>query len=247
MKSFFNFRDSLSEAKIGDKVEITHGSQKGLVGHVGEIRKGLGGTNHTYTVDYDDNGKRASVQVKKAHTKVVRESLSNINENRSLHTKVILDRTKHIYSEPIDGQLTGGNLSHSLETKSPTFAKLMSKHYGDIHHIVKHASDAELKQIHHDFTKTNEEVRVNEVRSEYSKAAHDEDGQALGIRPGSKEEPNPIVKHEVTQSGGKHYISVVHKSGMSYSHKGADGNTQNFDSKEAAEKKAAELNKKHNV
>lgn len=65
---------TIDEAKLGDKVTITHGSQKGLVGHVGEIRKGLGGTNHTYTVDYDDNGKRASVQVKKAHTKLVKEA-----------------------------------------------------------------------------------------------------------------------------------------------------------------------------
>lgn len=84
---------------------------------------------------------------------------------------------------------------------------------------------------------------VSEVRSEYSKAAHDEDGQALGIKPDSKPESNPIVKHEVVKSGGKHYISVVHKSGMSYSHKGPDGNTQNFDSKEEAEKKAAQLDK----
>lgn len=146
--------ESLEEAKIGDKVQVTHGSQKGLVGYVGEIRKGLGGTNHTYTVDYDENGKRQSVQVKKAHTKL-----------------------------------------------------------------------------------------VSEVRSEYSKAAHDEDGRALGIKPGSKPESNPVVKHEVNHYQGKHYISVVHKSGMSYSHKDASGNTQNFASKEAAEKKAAELNK----
>ena len=40
--------ESLEEAKIGDKVQVVGGSQKGLVGHVGEIRKGLGG-NHTYT------------------------------------------------------------------------------------------------------------------------------------------------------------------------------------------------------
>lgn len=64
----------VTEAKIGDKVQVTHGSQKGLIGHVGEIRKGLGGQDHTYTVDYDDNGNRQSVQVKKAHTKVIKEA-----------------------------------------------------------------------------------------------------------------------------------------------------------------------------
>lgn len=64
----------LEEAKIGDKVQVVGGSQKGIVGHVGEIRKGLGGTNHTYTVDYEEGGKRQSVQVKKAHTKLVKES-----------------------------------------------------------------------------------------------------------------------------------------------------------------------------
>ena len=70
----------LEEAKIGDKVQVIGGSQKGLVGHVGEIRKGLGGTNHTYTVDYDDNGKRSSVQVKKAHTKVIKEVRSEYSK-----------------------------------------------------------------------------------------------------------------------------------------------------------------------
>jgi hypothetical protein len=64
----------VSEAKIGDKVQVTHGSQKGLVGHVGEIRKGVAKGDHTYTVDYDDNGKRQSVQVKKAHTKTIKEA-----------------------------------------------------------------------------------------------------------------------------------------------------------------------------
>ena len=71
--------ESLEEAKIGDKVQVIGGSQKGLVGHVGEIRKGLGG-NHTYTVDYDDNGKRSSVQVKKAHTKVIKEVRSEYSK-----------------------------------------------------------------------------------------------------------------------------------------------------------------------
>jgi len=64
----------VSEAKIGDKVQVTHGSQKGLVGHVGEIRKGVAKGDHTYTVDYDDNGQRQSVQVKKAHTKTIKEA-----------------------------------------------------------------------------------------------------------------------------------------------------------------------------
>lgn len=79
-------KEPVTEAKIGDKVQVTHGSQKGLVGHVGEIRKGLGGQDHTYTVDYDDNGNRQSVQVKKAHTKIVKEESEDITEAPSIYS-----------------------------------------------------------------------------------------------------------------------------------------------------------------
>lgn len=94
----------------------------------------------------------------------LREQIQPIDENRSLHAKTVIDTTKHIYSEPIEGKLTGGNLSHHLERKSPTFAKLMSKHYGDVDRIVKHASDSDLKQMHHDFTGVREEVELDEAK-----------------------------------------------------------------------------------
>lgn len=125
------------------------------------------------------------------------------------------------------------------ELKKSTLASYLDKTVDPVHGMPRSAT--KLSQRLAGIRRASK--KIMEVRSEYSKAAHDEDGQALGIKPGSTPEPNPIVRHEVQQHGGKHYISVVHKSGMSYSHKGPDGNTQNFNSKEEAEKKAAELDK----
>jgi hypothetical protein len=64
---------SVKEAhKIGDKVEIIKGSDKGTVGHVGEIRHGaFKGAPKTYTVYH---GEKNAIQVKKEHIRAIKES-----------------------------------------------------------------------------------------------------------------------------------------------------------------------------
>jgi len=127
----------LEEAKIGDKVEVTHGSQKGIVGHVGEIRKGLGGSNHTYTVDYDDNGKRSSVQVKKAHTKVIKEVRSEYSKSAFADDQQAFSgkAPKDYSKEPVTRTRISsykdkeGKVTHELkQTHGKTFEVSVSKH-----------------------------------------------------------------------------------------------------------------------
>ena len=85
-----------------------------------------------------------------------------IDENRAEHARTILHHTKNIRIEGDhpEGHLSGGALHYTLSHLSPTFAKLAVKHHDDFHHMVKHASDEDLKQMHDDFTKkkVNEEV-----------------------------------------------------------------------------------------
>jgi hypothetical protein len=102
----------VSEAKIGDKVQVTGGSQKGIVGHVGEIRKGVAKGDHTYTVDYEEDGKRQSVQVKKAHTKSIKEA--------------------SIYSSAMSGRGQTG-----MRAKAPNASDMAS--YGTYSVTVKHS------------------------------------------------------------------------------------------------------------
>jgi hypothetical protein len=84
-----------------------------------------------------------------------------LEESRAEHAKIILHHTKNIRIEGDhpEGHLSGGALHHTLSHISPTFAKLADKHHDDYHHMVKHASDDDLKQMANDFTKkVNEEV-----------------------------------------------------------------------------------------
>jgi len=87
-----------------------------------------------------------------------------IDESRSEHARTILHHTQNINIEGDhpEGKLSGGALHYTLSSKSPTFKRLSVKHYGDYHHMVKHASDEDLKQMHNDFTKkkVNEEVEA---------------------------------------------------------------------------------------
>ena len=228
----------LDEAhKIGDKVTFTKGSEKGKEGRIGEIRKGLyKGAEKTYTVDYDHNettGQAKSVQVKAKHIQKVKESVDLQEKHRVAITvsdpkHPMVSKRKELIQKIV--RIAADNQGHAVDSAIAHYRKAGYK----VHD-------------HHYIGTVKEEVELDEVRSEYSKAAHDEDGKALGIRPGSKPEHNPVVKHHVIHSQGKHYISVEHKSGMSYSHKDSNGNTQRFDSKEDAEKKAHELNKKHGI
>jgi len=97
---------------------------------------------------------------------VVKES---IDESRSEHARTILQHTQNINIEGDhpEGKLSGGALHYTLSSKSPTFKRLSDKHYGDYHHMVKHASDEDLKQMHNDFTKkVHEEVQIDELSTD---------------------------------------------------------------------------------
>lgn len=101
-----------------------------------------------------------------AKARGVKES---IDESRSEHARTILHHTQNINIEGDhpEGKLSGGALHYTLSSKSPTFKRLSDKHYGDYHHMVKHASDEDLKQMHNDFTKkVNEEVQIDELSTD---------------------------------------------------------------------------------
>jgi hypothetical protein len=111
-----------------------------------------------------------------AKARGVKES---IDESRSEHARTILQHTQNINIEGDhpEGKLSGGALHYTLSSKSPTFKRLSDKHYGDYHHMVKHASDEDLKQMHNDFTKkVHEEVQIDELSTDllarYKTASH---------------------------------------------------------------------------
>jgi len=101
-----------------------------------------------------------------AKAKGVKES---IDESRSEHARTILHHTQdiNIEGDHPEGKLSGGALHYTLSSKSPTFKRLSDKHYGDYHHMVKHASDEDLKQMHNDFTKkVHEGVQIDELSTD---------------------------------------------------------------------------------
>jgi hypothetical protein len=69
--------------KINDRVEIVKGSGKGIVGHIGEIRRGAyKGAPKTYTVYHGEHG---AEQVKKEHIRAIKENvLEEIEEGMEL-------------------------------------------------------------------------------------------------------------------------------------------------------------------
>jgi len=123
-----------------------------------------------------------------AKARGVKES---IDESRSEHARTILHHTQNINIEGDhpEGKLSGGALHYTLSSKSPTFKKLSDKHYGDYHHMVKHASDEDLKQMHNDFTKkVNEEAeQIDEISAKlagnYYGAATKKHLDKVGVKP----------------------------------------------------------------
>lgn len=71
--------------KIGDKVEIIKGSDKGITGHIGEIRHGaFKGAPKTFTVFH---GEKGATQVKKQHIKGLKEEAHDIVEETKCFSK----------------------------------------------------------------------------------------------------------------------------------------------------------------
>jgi len=84
--SLQNSKHGMAEAhKIGDKVEIIKGSDKGTVGHIGEIRHGaFKGAAKTFTVFH---GEKGATQVKKEHIKGLKEETEYITEETECFSK----------------------------------------------------------------------------------------------------------------------------------------------------------------
>jgi len=180
-------KEPVTEAKIGDKVTVTHGSQKGLIGHVGEIRKGLGGNDHTYTVDYDDNGKRQSVQVKKAHTKVIKEANDELNKKTPSEDDIM---KKHgINKTELDHHLAIGIKVEMEHTKNAAVAREIA-----LDHInEKPDYYAKLKKMVED---------VNEA-SNYSSYMKRGSGGMVGKKPNASD----------MASYGTYNVTVKHSEG----------------------------------
>ena len=80
----------LEEAhKIGSKVTIHKGTGKGIVGHIGEIRrKHKGDTNPSYTIFYGD---RDAIRANKSQIKAVKESVE-LEEAHKIGSKVTIHK-----------------------------------------------------------------------------------------------------------------------------------------------------------
>jgi hypothetical protein len=88
----------LDEAhKINDRVEIVRGSDKGIVGHIGEIRRGpYKGAPNTYTVYHGEHG---ATQVKKEHIRAIKEE-AELDEARGRPRKNPLPAGQEAEPEP---------------------------------------------------------------------------------------------------------------------------------------------------
>jgi hypothetical protein len=93
-----NEEAELDEAhKINDRVEIVRGSDKGIVGHIGEIRRGAyKGAPKTYTVYHGEHG---ATQVQKEHIRAIKEE-AELDEARGRPRKNPLPAGQEAEPEP---------------------------------------------------------------------------------------------------------------------------------------------------
>jgi ribosomal protein L24 len=209
------FKDLIESHKVGDKVTILKGSEKGKEGRIGEIRKGLyKGAPKTFTVDYDHHettGARKSIQVKAKHIQKIKEDTEMLQEKHRVSITVSdpnnpsVDKRKELIQKTV--RIEADNEGHAIDSAIAHYKKAGYKVHDhsyvgtvkeDLEEAMSNAQERGAADKHYGRKYNNPHDKGSQEHSDYHKGYHSTESEK--DYGGSKGKPLHKFESTVTES-----------------------------------------------
>lgn len=209
------FKDLMEAHKVGDKVTILKGSEKGKEGRIGEIRKGLyKGAPKTFTVDYDHHettGARKSIQVKAKHIQKIKEDTEMLQEKHRVSITVSdpnnpsVDKRKELIQKTV--RIEADNEGHAIDSAIAHYKKAGYKVHDhnyvgtvkeDLEEAMSNAQERGAADKHYGRKYNNPHDKGSQEHSDYHKGYHSTESEK--DYGGSKGKPLHKFESTVTES-----------------------------------------------
>lgn len=205
------FKDLIEAHKVGDKVTILKGSEKGKEGRIGEIRKGLyKGAPKTFTVDYDHHettGAKKSIQVKAKHIQKIKEDTEMLEEKHRVAITVSdpnhpsVDKRKETVQKTV--RVAANNKDHAIDSAIAHYKKAGYKvhdhnYIGAVTEAISHAQERGAADKHYGRKYNNPHDKGSQEHGDYHKGYHSTDSEK--DYGGSKGKPLHKFESTVTES-----------------------------------------------